>query len=68
MYEDQNGFQRCKGRLKNDVLPFDAKYPILLPSDNRLTTLIIEECHCKVLDNGIKETLTELRSRSWVPR
>ena len=50
------------------MLPFDARYPIFLPSDNHLTALIIEECHRKVLHNGVKETLTELRSRFWVPR
>ena len=50
------------------MLPFDTRFPIFLPSDNHLTALIIEECHRKVLHNGIKETLTELRSRFWVPR
>ena len=49
------------------MLPFDARFPIFLPSDNRLTTLIIEECHHKVLHNGVKETLTELRSLFWGP-
>ena len=68
LYEDQDGVQRCKGRLGNAVLPFDARFPIFLPSDNHLTALIIEECHRKVLHNGVKETLTELRSRFWVPR
>ena len=50
------------------MLPFDARCPIFLPSDNHLTTLIIGECHRKVLHSGVKETLTELRSRFWVPR
>ena len=68
LYEDQDGVQQCKGRLGNAVLPFDARFPIFLPSDNHLTALIIEECHRKVLHNGVKETLTELRSRFWVPR
>ena len=50
------------------MLPFDARFPIFLPSDNHLTALITEECHRKVLHNGVKETLTELRSRFWVPK
>ena len=68
LYEDQDGIQRCKRRLGNAVLPFDARFPIFLPSVSHLTALIIEECHRKVLHNGAKETLTELRSRFWVPR
>ena len=55
-------------RLGNAVLPFDARFPLFLPSSNHLTALIIEECHRKVLHNGVKETLTKLRSRFWVPR
>ena len=68
LYENQDGVQRCKARLGNAMLPFDARYPIFLPSDNHLTALIIEEYHRKVLHNGVKEALTELSSRFWVPR
>ena len=50
------------------MLPFDARYPLFLPSDNHLNTLIIEGYHRKVLHNGVKETLNELKSRFWVLR
>lgn len=66
LYSDDDGQFRCKGRLQNASIPFDSKHPILLPADHHLTVLIIEDCHKRALHNGVKETLTELRSRFWV--
>ena len=39
--EDFNGVLRCKGRLEYSDLPQDAKEPIILPKDHRLTYLQI---------------------------
>ncbi|XP_044183283.1 uncharacterized protein LOC122963962 [Acropora millepora] len=68
LYTDDNGLLRCKGRLQNATIPFNAKYPILLPADHYLTALIIHDCHKRVLHNGSRETLAELRSRFWIVR
>ena len=68
LYSDDNGLLRCRGRLQSASIPFDAKHLILLPVDHHLTVLIIDDCHQRVLHNGAKETLTELKSRFWVPR
>ena len=38
----------------------------MLDRNHRATQLIIEECHERVEHNGVKETLTELRSKFWV--
>ncbi|KAL5490750.1 hypothetical protein EMCRGX_G015929, partial [Ephydatia muelleri] len=57
---------RCRGRLSNADLDVCAKHPILLPSSHHFTTLVILHSHEKVLHGGVKETLTELRSRFWV--
>ena len=59
---------RCKGRLQNATIPIDAKHPIILPQDHYLTELIIRDCHQRVLHNGMKETLTEMRTRFWAVR
>lgn len=48
---DDNGLLRCKGRLQNATIPFNAKYPILLPADHCLTARIIHDCHKRVLHN-----------------
>ena len=61
--KDERGIIRCFGRLNNSSLPLETKNPILLSKKHYFTQLIIWYCHCKVLHNGTKETLQELRSR-----
>ena len=68
LYPDDNGLIRCDGRLQNATIPFNAKHPILLPADHHLTVLIIRDCHKRVLHNGVRETLAELRTRFWIVR
>ena len=59
----EDGVWRCKGRLHNADIPYTTRYPALLPKNHHLTSLIIWDCHNKVMHNGVKETLCELRSR-----
>ena len=56
LYSDDNGLLRCKGRLQNASIPFDAKHPILLPADHHLTVLIIDDCHQRVLQGNFNGT------------
>ena len=65
LYKDDKGILRCGGRLKNAPIPFNARFPIFLRRSH-FTNLVINECHLKVLHNGVRETLTELRSCFWV--
>lgn len=62
LYSEDHRLLRCKERLQNAAIPFNAKHPILLPADYHLTVLIIDNCHKRTLN----ETFTELRSRFWV--
>ena len=63
LYKDDKGiFFRCGGRLKNAPIPFNAHFPIFLPRSSHF----INECNLKVLCNGVRGTLTELRSCFWV--
>ncbi|KAL9979037.1 hypothetical protein ACROYT_G016629 [Oculina patagonica] len=59
---------RCKGRVSNAPLSEESKNPILLPSKHPLTNLIIQDVHSKIKHSGIKDTLTTIRERFWVPR
>ena len=52
--------------MQNATIPFNAKYPVLLPADHYLTARIIDDCHKPVLQNGPRETLAELRSWFWI--
>ena len=60
-------FLRSVGRIHNASLPHDAKFPILLPKNSHFTNLIIRASHEKVTHNGVRDTLTELRTQFWVP-
>ena len=68
VYADAKGVYRCQGRLENSALPYEMKHPALLPAKGHLTSLIVRECHERVMHRGIKDTLTELRSRYWLPK
>ena len=64
--EDSGGVLRCKGRVQNSSLPYDAKFPVLLPRKHHLTKLVILDCHEAVEHNGIRETPTQVRSHYWI--
>ena len=66
LYKGGKGILRCGGRLKNAPISFNARFPIFLPRSSHFTNLVINECHLKVLHNGVRETLTELSSCFWV--
>ena len=68
LFVDDSQLWRCRGRLSNSDLPSPAQMPILLDKDHYLTTLIVLDAHQRVMHNGVKETLTELRSNYWVVR
>ena len=50
----------------NADIPYQTRHPILLPRDHYLTTLIVRRAHQRVLHNGVKDTLSEVRSRYWI--
>ena len=66
LFLDDESLWRCKGRLGNANIPYATKYPVLLPRKHPVTTLIIQEAHCRVQHNGVKETLTEIRRKFWI--
>ena len=66
LFLDEKGLWRCGGRLGNADLPYSTKYPILLPRDHPVTPLIVSDAHRRVLHNGLRDTLTEVRTRFWI--
>ena len=52
--------------MSNAELSPAAQNPILLDKKHRLTTLIVEDAHRRMMYNRVKETLVELRSVYWV--
>ena len=68
MYCDESGLWRCGGRLGNADLAGCETHPILLHSEHHFTALVVNYCYKKVMHGGVKDTLTELRSRFWIIR
>ena len=66
LFHDESGVWRCRGRIQNAAVPYPTKHPILLHKNHHLTLLLVKEAHCRVLHSGVKETLSELRSRFWI--
>lgn len=56
---------RVGGRLTNANLPYDQKFPILLPSKHALTKLIFRDLHVQVLHCGPQLLLSTVRQRFW---
>ena len=44
------------------------KHLALLDASHHVTLLIVKACHARVYHNGVKETMTQLRSRFWIAR
>ena len=66
LYKDSKGVVRCQGRIGLSSLPYDTKFPVLLPREHCFTRLVILKCHEQVMHNGVPETLVQLRSKYWV--
>ena len=66
LYLDDSGVWRCGGRMSKSSLSLAAQNPVLLNKDHLLTRLIVVQAHQRVYHDGVKETLTELRSEYWL--
>ena len=59
-----NDGMKCIGwRLKRSFLNEELKLPIILPKEERVAKLIIQDCHSRCAHGGIGVTLNELRRR-----
>lgn len=66
---DSDGVIRSDGRLilYAEFLPYDVRYPIILPRKNWVTKLIVKHHH--EIGNhiaGTNQTLSSLSSRFWI--
>jgi len=65
-FMDPEGLLRVGGRLANSNLPFDQKHPFLLPKLSRLTELVIQYEHRRLLHAGPQFLLSSLREKYWI--
>ena len=68
LFENERGIIWSHGRIMNADLPYETRKPIMLDRNNKLTELLVWECHENVKHNGIRETVAEFHSKFWVTR
>ena len=60
------GFLRVGGRLRNASLPYEAKFPLLLPHSHPVTDLLIKFHHEKEGHLGVNHVLADLNRTFWI--
>lgn len=55
------GVLECRGRLQGE-------YPTYLPDDHLFSQRVVERAHLLTLHGGVGLTMTNVRSRYWIPR
>ena len=64
---NSDGLLRCRGRLEHSSLSESARFPILLPRQDKLTELIIEKLHKENCHSDVSQTLSKARYTYWIP-
>ncbi len=64
----EDDIMRCRGRLSNSDLPYDAKFPIFIPRQSHLAVLLVVEAHEAVFHRKEGATMTQVRTNYWIPQ
>lgn len=64
-FVDKSGFLRVGGRLTYADIPESHKYPILLPSQTHVVSLMLRQEHVRLGHAGAQNTLSNFRLRFW---
>lgn len=62
---DEQRILRVGGRLRNSNLPYESKFPMIIPSSHAFTRLIVMYEHERHLHAGLTGTLASVRTRFW---
>ena len=68
LFLDKGGIIRCKGKINDSSLSESSKNPILLPSKHDFSNLIIRDTHGRMKHSALRDTLSMLRERFWIPK
>ncbi|XP_068245235.1 uncharacterized protein [Palaemon carinicauda] len=67
-FVDMECVLRVGGRLSMATLPFSSRHPVILPSKDHFTDLMIRDIHKRVGHMGPTYVFSQLRSKYWVVR
>ena len=65
-FMDSDGVMRVGGRIDKAPVAYSVRHPVILPSRDDITCLIVTYYHMKVLHSGQERTLTEIRKGFWI--
>jgi hypothetical protein len=65
-FADENGLLRVGGRLQNSKLSFNQKHPIILPSQHKISELLIKERHIAHLHAGPSLLSHIIKQSYWI--
>ena len=64
---DEDGVLRCDGRLRYaEYLPWETRFPIILPRSHWVMTLIIKQAHEQTRHAGTNQVLAQLSVQYWI--
>ena len=67
-YTDEKGILCVGGRLTHAPIPYQAKYPAILPKKHDIVPLILLHLHQRLNHSGVEHILAELRQWYWIPK
>ena len=68
LFVDGEKLIRCFTRIEKSNFADETKFPVLLPSDHEFTKLVVLICYVDVMHNGVRESVTKVRSKFWIVR
>ena len=66
LFTDNQGARSRSRLLETEKFEFDQRHPVLLPSSNYFTKLLILYTHDKVCHASVESTLAELWLKYWI--
>lgn len=63
---DDEGILRVGGRLSSAQCSEDAKYPVIIPKEGRLSELIIWDAHSKTEHGHVQQMMQYIRNNFWI--
>ena len=63
---DDKGILSIGGRSKNSTLPYNERYPLILPGNNIIVKRYIQQAHGYTMHRGIQLMLSALYRQVWI--
>lgn len=65
---DANELIRVGGRISHAECAFDMKHPVIVPTNSRMSELLIFDAHVHTLHGAVQVMMRYIRNRYWVSR